>query len=124
LLRGHVFPVHYRAFEFEQREPVEMRLNKIKLAGFKSCRPDYCQPSQQSDWRGAQMAAQIEHHDAALVMGEIAICVVSPWPMSVQRLASRKPVGRASVELAFDNSDGTPSGQYAGLKVVEARGVA
>lgn len=35
--------------------------------------------------------------------------------------ASRKPVGQASVEIVFDNSDGTIAGQYAGYNEISIR---
>ncbi len=106
-----------------------MRLSKIKLAGFKSfvdattiefpgnlvgvVGPNGCGKSNVIDavrWvMGESSATRLrgDHITDVIFNGSSA----------------RKPVGTASIELIFDNSDGTVAGQYAGYNEISIRRV-
>ncbi len=96
-----------------------MRLSKIKLAGFKS----FVDPT--SLQLGSDLVAVVGPNgcgksnviDAVRwVMGESSAKHLRGDSMTdviFNGSATRKPVGTASVELVFDNSDGTIGGEYA-----------
>jgi chromosome segregation protein len=106
-----------------------MRLNKIKLAGFKSfVDPTTVNlPSNLIGVVGPNGCGKSNIIDAVRwVMGEISAKHLRGESMAdvvFNGSASRKPVGTASVELVFDNSDGTLSGQYAGFNEVSLKRV-
>src|SRR3989337_865928 len=97
-----------------------MRLSKIKLAGFKSfVDPTTVNlPSNLVGVVGPNGCGKSNIIDAVRwVMGEISAKHLRGDSMAdvvFNGSASRKPVGTASVELVFDNSDGTIDGQYDG----------
>jgi chromosome segregation protein len=106
-----------------------MRLNKIKLAGFKS----FVDPTSVSlpgnliGVVGPNGCGKSNIIDAVRwVMGEISAKHLRGDSMAdvvFNGSSSRKPVGTASVELVFDNSDGTLAGQYAGYNEVSLKRV-
>ncbi len=106
-----------------------MRLNKIKLAGFKS----FVDPTAVSlpgnliGVVGPNGCGKSNIIDAVRwVMGEISAKHLRGDSMAdvvFNGSSSRKPVGTASVELVFDNSDGTLAGQYAGYNEVSLKRV-
>jgi chromosome segregation protein len=106
-----------------------MRLNKIKLAGFKSfVDPTTVNlPSNLLGVVGPNGCGKSNIIDAVRwVMGEISAKHLRGDSMAdvvFNGSSSRKPVGTASVELVFDNSDGTLSGQYAGFAEVSLKRV-
>lgn len=117
-----------------RRQPTDfdgnfMRLNKIKLAGFKSfVDPTAVNfPSNLVGVVGPNGCGKSNIIDAVRwVMGEISAKHLRGDSMAdvvFNGSASRKPVGTASVELVFDNSDGTLSGQYAGFAEVSLKRV-
>lgn len=104
-----------------------MRLKSIKLAGFKSfvdpitipitgnligiVGPNGCGKSNIIDairWVMGESSAKLLRGDS---MADVIF----------NGSTVRKPVGRASVELQFDNSDGSVSGQYAGFAEISIR---
>ncbi|MGI9342979.1 MAG: chromosome segregation protein SMC, partial [Gammaproteobacteria bacterium] len=96
-----------------------MRLSKIKLAGFKSFvdpTPIHF-PSNLVGIVGPNGCGKSNVIDAIRwVMGESSAKHLRGDSMAdviFNGSSSRKPVGTASVELYFDNSDGTVGGQYA-----------
>lgn len=96
-----------------------MRLSRIKLAGFKSfVDPTTFQlPSNLVGIVGPNGCGKSNVIDAVRwVMGEMSAKHLRGDSMSdviFNGSASRKPVGTASIELFFDNSDGSIGGQYA-----------
>jgi chromosome segregation protein len=106
-----------------------MRLNKIKLAGFKSfVDPTAVHfPSNLVGVVGPNGCGKSNIIDAVRwVMGEISAKHLRGDSMAdvvFNGSSSRKPVGTASVELVFDNSDGTLAGQYAGFAEVSLKRV-
>ncbi|HVF18222.1 MAG TPA: chromosome segregation protein SMC [Steroidobacteraceae bacterium] len=106
-----------------------MRLNKIKLAGFKSfVDPTTVNlPSNLLGVVGPNGCGKSNIIDAVRwVMGEISAKHLRGDSMAdvvFNGSSSRKPVGTASVELVFDNSDGQLSGQYAGFNEVSLKRV-
>src|SRR5688572_929116 len=106
-----------------------MRLNKIKLAGFKSfVDPTAVNfPSNLIGVVGPNGCGKSNIIDAVRwVMGEISAKHLRGDSMAdvvFNGSASRKPVGTASVELVFDNSDGQLAGQYAGFTEVALKRV-
>ena len=106
-----------------------MRLNKIKLAGFKSfVDPTTVNlPSNLLGVVGPNGCGKSNIIDAVRwVMGEISAKHLRGDSMAdvvFNGSSSRKPVGTASVELVFDNSDGTLGGQYAGYNEVSLKRV-
>ncbi len=104
-----------------------MRLSTIKLAGFKSfvdptvlhlptnltgiCGPNGCGKSNIIDairWVMGESAA-------SRLRGEAITDVIFSGS------SGRKPVGQATVELVFDNSDGTLAGEYASFNEVSVK---
>ena len=106
-----------------------MRLNKIKLAGFKSfVDPTTVSfPSNLIGIVGPNGCGKSNIIDAVRwVMGEISAKHLRGESMAdvvFNGSASRKPVGTASVELVFDNADGKLGGQYAGFSEVSLKRV-
>ena len=106
-----------------------MRLNKIKLAGFKSfVDPTAVNfPSNLVGVVGPNGCGKSNIIDAVRwVMGEISAKHLRGDSMAdvvFNGSSSRKPVGTASVELVFDNSDGQLAGQYAGYAEVSLKRV-
>ncbi len=104
-----------------------MRLSKIKLAGFKSfVDPTTIHvPSNLVGIIGPNGCGKSNVIDAVRwVMGESSAKNLRGDSMSdviFNGSNGRKPVGTASIELAFDNSDGTIGGQYAGYNEISIR---
>ncbi|TVQ68550.1 MAG: chromosome segregation protein SMC, partial [Chromatiaceae bacterium] len=96
-----------------------MRLSKIKLAGFKSfVDPTTIPfPSNRVGVVGPNGCGKSNTIDAVRwVMGESSAKYLRGDSMEdviFNGSSSRKPVGQASIELIFDNSDGGLGGQYA-----------
>ncbi len=96
-----------------------MRLEKIKLAGFKSFvdPTTVLFPSDLVGVVGPNGCGKSNVIDAVRwVMGEISAKMLRGESMAdviFNGSSSRKPVGTASIELLFDNSDGAVGGQYA-----------
>ena len=104
-----------------------MRLSKIKLAGFKSfvdpttihltgnlvgvIGPNGCGKSNIIDAVRWVMGESSAKHLRGDSMTDVIF----------NGSNGRKPVGHASIELAFDNSDGTIGGQYAGYNEISIR---
>ena len=104
-----------------------MRLTKIKLAGFKSFvdPTSISLPSSLVGVVGPNGCGKSNIIDAVRwVMGEISAKHLRGDSMAdviFNGSASRKPVGNASVELVFDNSDGKLGGEYASYAEVSLR---
>src|SRR5690606_38969650 len=104
-----------------------MRLSKIKLAGFKSfVDPTHVTfPSNLSGIVGPNGCGKSNVIDAVRwVMGELSARHLRGDSMTdviFNGSASRKPVGNASVELVFDNSDGKIGGAYASYSEVSLK---
>ncbi len=96
-----------------------MRLEKIKISGFKSfVDPTTVNlPSNLVGVIGPNGCGKSNVIDAVRwVMGETSAKMLRGESMAdviFNGSTSRKPVGAASIELVFDNSDGTVSGEYA-----------
>ena len=96
-----------------------MRLSKIKLAGFKSFvdPTSIALPTNLTGIVGPNGCGKSNTIDAVRwVMGESSAKHLRGDSMAdviFNGSNSRKPVGQASIELVFDNSDGTVGGQYA-----------
>ena len=107
-----------------------MRLTKIKLAGFKSFVDPTAVgfPSNLTGVVGPNGCGKSNIIDAVRwVMGEMSAKHLRGDSMAdviFNGSGSRKPVGTASVELVFDNSDGKIGGPYADYAEIslEARG--
>jgi chromosome segregation protein len=106
-----------------------MRLSKIKLAGFKSfVDPTTISfPSSLVGVVGPNGCGKSNIIDAVRwVMGEISAKHLRGDSMAdviFNGSGSRKPVGQASVELVFDNSDGKLGGEYASFAEVSLKRV-
>ena len=104
-----------------------MRLSKLKLAGFKSfVDPTTVHlPSNLSGVVGPNGCGKSNIIDAVRwVMGEISAKHLRGNDMTdviFSGAAGRKPVGTASVELVFDNSDGSLTGPYAAYAEVSLK---
>jgi chromosome segregation protein len=104
-----------------------MRLSKIKLAGFKSfVDPTTIHiPSNLVGIIGPNGCGKSNTIDAVRwVMGESSAKHLRGESMAdviFNGSNSRKPVGHASIELVFDNTDGTIAGQYAGFNEISIR---
>ncbi|MFP4160878.1 MAG: chromosome segregation protein SMC [Ectothiorhodospira sp.] len=104
-----------------------MRLSKIKLAGFKSfVDPTTIPfPSNLVGIVGPNGCGKSNTIDAVRwVMGESSAKYLRGDSMEdviFNGSSSRKPVGQASIELVFDNSDGGLGGQYAGYSEIAVR---
>jgi chromosome segregation protein len=106
-----------------------MRLSKIKLAGFKSfVDPTTIRlPSNLIGVVGPNGCGKSNVIDAVRwVMGESSAKHLRGDSMTdviFNGSSARKPVGSASIELVFDNSDGSAGGQYASFAEISARRV-
>jgi chromosome segregation protein len=106
-----------------------MRLSKIKLAGFKSfVDPTTIRfPSNLIGVVGPNGCGKSNVIDAVRwVMGESSAKHLRGDSMAdviFNGSSARKPVGTASIELVFDNSDGEIGGQYASFAEISARRV-
>lgn len=104
-----------------------MRLSKIKLSGFKSFVDPTIIPftSNLSAVVGPNGCGKSNVMDAIRwVLGESSAKHLRGGQLTdviFSGSTSRKPLGRASVELHFDNSDGTLLGEYAGYAEVVIR---
>ena len=106
-----------------------MRLSKIKLAGFKSFvdPTTITLPSNLIGIVGPNGCGKSNVIDAVRwVMGETSAKHLRGDSMAdviFNGSTSRKPVGQASIELLFDNSDGTIGGQYASYNEISIKRV-
>ncbi|HEY1900194.1 MAG TPA: chromosome segregation protein SMC [Steroidobacteraceae bacterium] len=106
-----------------------MRLTKIKLAGFKSFVDPTSVgfPGNLTGVVGPNGCGKSNIIDAVRwVMGELSAKHLRGDSMAdvvFNGSAARKPVGSASVELLFDNTDGRISGAYAGYNEVSLKRV-
>lgn len=105
-----------------------MRLSKLKMAGFKSfVDPTAIQfPSDLTGVVGPNGCGKSNIIDAVrLVMGETSrhLRGESMEDVIFNGSTGRKPVGQASVELIFDNSDGSLGGEYAQYAEISLRRV-
>jgi chromosome segregation protein len=106
-----------------------MRLTKIKLAGFKSFvdPTGIGFPSNLVGVVGPNGCGKSNIIDAVRwVLGEISAKHLRGDSMAdviFNGSSSRKPIGNASVELVFDNSDGTLGGEYANYAEVSLKRV-
>lgn len=104
-----------------------MRLKAIKLAGFKSfVDPTYIPfPTNMTGILGPNGCGKSNTIDAVRwVMGESSAKNLRGDSMTdviFNGSSQRKPVGKASVDLIFDNSDGTLRGEYAAFNEVSLR---
>ncbi len=104
-----------------------MRLERIKLAGFKSfVDPTTIPfPSNLVGVVGPNGCGKSNVIDAVRwVMGESSARMLRGESMAdviFNGSSARKPVGQASVELVFDNSDGRAGGQYARYSTISVR---
>ena len=104
-----------------------MRLTKIKLAGFKSfVDPTTVSfPSNLTGVVGPNGCGKSNVIDAVRwVMGELSAKHLRGDSMAdviFNGSSARKPVGKASVELLFDNSDGKIGGSYAAFAEVSLK---
>ena len=104
-----------------------MRLTKIKLAGFKTFVDPTSVgfPGNLTGVVGPNGCGKSNIIDAVRwVMGELSAKHLRGDSMAdvvFNGSAARKPVGSASVELVFDNSDGRISGAYAGYNEVSLK---
>ena len=104
-----------------------MRLTKLKIAGFKSFvdPTTVTFPSSLTGVVGPNGCGKSNIIDAVRwVMGEISAKHLRGESMAdviFNGSASRKPLGHASVELVFDNSDGKIGGPYANYNEVALR---
>jgi len=104
-----------------------MRLSKIRLAGFKSfVDPTSINlPGQLTGIVGPNGCGKSNTIDAVRwVMGESSAKHLRGESMDdviFTGSSSRKPVSQASVELVFDNSDGSLGGEYAAYSEIALR---
>ena len=104
-----------------------MRLEKIKLAGFKSFVDPTTvpMPSNLVGIVGPNGCGKSNVIDAVRwVMGESSAKMLRGESMAdviFNGSNSRKPVGTASIELVFDNADGAAGGQYAQYSQISVR---
>ena len=104
-----------------------MRLTRIKLAGFKSFvdPTDLKLPSRLVGVVGPNGCGKSNTIDAVRwVMGESSAKHLRGESMDdviFTGSSSRKPVGQASVELVFDNADGSLGGEYANYAEISIR---
>ena len=104
-----------------------MRLEKIKISGFKSFvdPTNVVLPSNLVGVIGPNGCGKSNVIDAVRwVMGESSAKMLRGESMAdviFNGSSSRKPVGAASIELVFDNSDGTVKGEYAQFNQISIR---
>jgi chromosome segregation protein len=110
-----------------QRRFRRMRLSAIKLAGFKSfVDPTHFRaPTNLTGIVGPNGCGKSNIIDAVRwVMGEGSAKVLRGESMAdviFSGSSTRKPVGTASVELLFDNSEGRVGGQFAGYNEISVK---
>ena len=120
-------PLHYPNSIRRWANTSEMRLSKIKLAGFKSFVDPTTIPFPSSlvGVVGPNGCGKSNVIDAVRwVMGESSASRLrgdSITDVIFNGSSSRKPVGAASVELLFDNSETTLEGQYAKYSEIAIR---
>src|ERR1700761_7454038 len=106
-----------------------MRLTKLKIAGFKSFvdPTTVTFPSSLTGVVGPNGCGKSNIIDAVRwVMGEISAKHLRGESMAdvvFNGSSARKPVGNASVELVFDNSDGKIGGAYASYNEISLKRV-
>lgn len=106
-----------------------MRLTAIKLAGFKSFvdATTFIAPTNLTGIVGPNGCGKSNIIDAVRwVMGEGSAKVLRGESMAdviFSGSSSRKPVGTASVELVFDNSNGRIAGEFAGYNEISVKRV-
>lgn len=104
-----------------------MRLSKIKLAGFKSFvdTTEVLLPTNLTGVVGPNGCGKSNIIDAVRwVMGETSAKMLRGSAMTdviFSGSATRKPVGMATVELIFDNSDGQIQGEYGGYNEISVK---
>lgn len=104
-----------------------MRLSKIKLAGFKSFvdSTEVVLPTNLTGVVGPNGCGKSNIIDAVRwVMGETSAKMLRGSAMTdviFSGSATRKPVGMATVELVFDNSDGQIQGEYGGYNEISVK---
>ena len=104
-----------------------MRLEKIKISGFKSFvdPTNVVLPSNLVGVIGPNGCGKSNVIDAVRwVMGESSAKMLRGESMAdviFNGSSSRKPVGAASIELVFDNSDGTVKGEFAQFNQISIR---
>ena len=104
-----------------------MRLTAIKLAGFKSFvdATTFTAPTNLTGIVGPNGCGKSNIIDAVRwVMGEGSAKVLRGESMAdviFSGSSSRKPVGVASVELIFDNSDGRIAGEFAAFNEISVK---
>ena len=125
-----IFTLHYAANADHGTtgpQPSLMRLTRIKLAGFKSfVDPTSIHfPSNLTGVVGPNGCGKSNIIDAVRwVMGELSAKHLRGDSMAdviFNGSSARKPVGTASIELVFDNSDGAIGGQYASFNEVSLK---
>ena len=104
-----------------------MRLDKIKIAGFKSF-VDPCVvlfPTNLTGVVGPNGCGKSNVIDAVRwVMGESSAKMLrgeSMMDVIFNGSSTRKPIGKATVELIFDNSDGGVGGEYASYNTISVK---
>ena len=109
------------------KRSLSMRLSRIKIAGFKSFvdPTDLKLPSSLVGIVGPNGCGKSNTIDAVRwVMGESSAKHLRGESMDdviFVGSSTRKPVGQASVELVFDNSDGSLGGEYAAYSQISIR---
>ena len=104
-----------------------MRLSKLQVSGFKSFvdPTDVCLPADLVAVVGPNGCGKSNIIDAVRwVMGETSAKLLRGDSMAdviFNGSTSRKPVGKASVELIFDNSDGTAGGNFARFSEISVK---
>jgi chromosome segregation protein len=104
-----------------------MRLSKIKLSGFKSFvdSTEVLLPTNLTGVVGPNGCGKSNIIDAVRwVMGETSAKMLRGSAMTdviFSGSATRKPVGMATVELIFDNSDGQIQGEYGGYNEISVK---
>ena len=104
-----------------------MRLSKIKLSGFKSFvdTTEFLMPSNLIGVVGPNGCGKSNIIDAVRwVMGETSAKMLRGSSMTdviFSGSSARKPVGTASVELIFDNQDGSVKGEFAKYTEISVR---
>ncbi|MCU0990968.1 MAG: AAA family ATPase, partial [Xanthomonadales bacterium] len=104
-----------------------MRLATVKLAGFKSFvdPTTFHAPTNLTGIVGPNGCGKSNIIDAVRwVMGEVSAKVLRGESMAdviFSGSSTRKPVGTATVELIFDNSDGRVGGQFAGYNEISVK---
>lgn len=104
-----------------------MRLSKIKLAGFKSFvdSTEVLLPTNLTGVVGPNGCGKSNIIDAVRwVMGETSAKMLRGSAMTdviFSGSATRKPVGMATVELIFDNSDGQIQGEFGGYNEISVK---